>query len=111
MQIVCTAAKPISTGSGPNFVSTGPATTRPRGVPRPQSVPAAAIAFALMAGGMRRAKIEWIVGLHSPFPSPLARTATNIQPAPRSSVRSQSGSAWIITVIATRRRPSTRCAR
>src|SRR5947207_3902449 len=51
MATVCTAAKPTSTGCGPNFASTGPAITSPSGVPRPQIVVAADIAFARIATG------------------------------------------------------------
>src|SRR6266545_4366797 len=84
MQTVCTAAKPSRRGRAPNAVSTGPATRRPSGTPRAQSVPPAAIAFARIAGGIRSVKIEWIEGLQIPFAMPLARTATKSTKAPTS---------------------------
>jgi hypothetical protein len=52
MHAVWTAANPISTGLAPNAVRTGPATTSPSGMPRPQIVIPAAIAFARIAGGI-----------------------------------------------------------
>ena len=81
--------------------------TRPSGVPRPQIVAPAAIALARIAGGIRSVKIEWIVGLQIPFPSPLTSTAANIAQAPTSSVSTQSGIAWRGTDIAISRKPST----
>src|SRR6266540_1086441 len=111
MQTVCTAAKPSRRGRAPNAVSTGPATRRPSGTPRAQSVPPAAIAFARIAGGIRSVKIEWIEGLQIPFAMPLARTATKSTEAPTSSGSTQSGIAWNGTDSAMRRRPGTRSAR
>ena len=67
METDCTAANPISTGRVPYADRTGPATMSPSGMPRPQIVLLAAIAFGRIAGGIRSVQIEWIEGLQMPF--------------------------------------------
>ncbi len=111
MQTDCTAANPTRTGPVPNTDRTGPATSRPSGMPRPQIVVLAAMAFGRIATGMRSVQIEWIDGLQMPFAMPLTRIATNSVAAPTSRGSSQSGAAWNGTESAIRRSPSTRCVR
>ncbi len=108
---VCTAANPTSTGRAPYVESTGPAMIRPSGIPSPQIVMFAVIAFARIAGGMRSVIVAWIVGLQIPFAIPLAKIAATSTGAPTSSGRIQSGSAWNGTDSATSRSPSMRSVR
>ena len=76
----------------PNLARTGPATTRPSGVPIPQIAPIADIAFARIATGMRSVKIAWIDGLQMPFRDPADEDRSERAPgAPTSRVRIQSG--------------------